>query len=262
MAQIFNRAATSDNILILGTRESATQPFNAPSWTDLRVGFFLSLTQAAANDTPTGIAETFPASVPNNNASDWFYIGVKDSGPNMPSGTLPNSFIGFSNNMLLDTPNVQLVASDLALGTSAYYWRADNSYSPQTFFCEEANQFPAVILGGKAMAHFYQSADPGNSAPAGYYCGMLGFRMTRANPNVSTITVQIPTFGVGNQSADMFWTNAPTSTQLIAKLDPFPTTVQTLGPVNFGVLPDALFCYWPFHLSRLRISAWGILRVA
>lgn len=260
MAQIFNRAATSDNILILGTRESATQPFNAPGWTDLRVGFFVSLTQAGAvNDTPTGLGETFAASVPPTNPADYFYIGIKDSGPNLPRGPAPNSYIGWSNSVFSGTPNVQLLTSDLAVGSSAYYWRAINSVTGRTFMFVDNNLLsltPDIGATSGLQSHFYQSADPGNSAPAGYYCGMLAFRLTRANPSTNSVTIQIPS------PVDMFWTNAPTSDNLIAKLDPFPAGGSVGGPITFSVLPSALFCYWPFHLSRLRISAWGILRSA
>jgi len=258
MAAIWNRSASADNILILGVRESATQPFRAPNWLDLRVGMYLSLTNATTNETTTGLGETITPVGGATNPADYIWIGVKDHGTVLPAaGTA--QFIGFSQYGPNPLGNSVLSSSDLGVGVSnAYYWRPNNSINNTLVFQLLDNAVLRAYSQDGVQPHFYQAADPGN--PAGYYCGMLGFRLTRPAVNSRMITVKIPHIAL--HSSDMDWTATPTQQQLLSKLDPWPGTVQTLGPINFSFVPDSLFAYWPFHNSRLRISAMGVLRTA
>ena len=57
-----------DRAIILNPRAYYAHPFLAPDWTDLRVGFFLSLTDKTNDDLTTGFAETIPNLV---NAAIW-----------------------------------------------------------------------------------------------------------------------------------------------------------------------------------------------
>ena len=264
MAQIWERTASTDQILILGVRESATQPFNAPNWTDIRIGMFLSVTQTGTGneDKPNIPPETI-TTTPSFYPANWMWIGVKDSGPNLP-GPGTNQFIGWSNVMANLSGDSMILSSDLGISSGTYYWRIKNSRDadptqPTAFVMEDSGRGLGWSRDG-IQPHFYQAADPGNPAPAGYYCGMLGFRMTRPNGGSRIVTVQVPHTGL--HSSDMFWTNAPTQAQLLTLLDPWPTNVQTIGPVSFSTVPESLFAFWPYHLSRLRISSWGILRAS
>jgi hypothetical protein len=265
VALIYQRAVSSDQILILGTNETATQPFNvSPVWLDLRIGMFLSVTSIADNDTPTGLAETITAAAVFD-PRQWMWIGIKDSGSLLPGapGTL-QQFIGFSNavdNLAGKGGASALSSSDLGIGTTnAYYWRPNNPFAlNQSFVVEDQGSFRASGADG-IQPHFFQATDLGNPAPSDYYCGMLGFRMLRPTPTSQVVTIQVPTTGA--HSSDMFWTDAPTKTQLHTLLDPWPTTVQTIGPISLSFVPDSLFAFWPFTLSRLRISSWGILAAA
>jgi hypothetical protein len=268
VALIYQRAVSQDQILILGTKEAATQPFSVPpGWLDLRIGMFLSLTSTGDNDTPTGLAETIiGASAPVFDPSQWMWIGVKDSGPLLPGAAGTEQFIGWSNAHanflpLLGSGNSVLSSSDLGIGTTnAYYWLPNNSQDlTQCFVVEDRGSFRASGVDG-IQPHFFQAFDPGNLVPGDYYCGMLGFRMLRSTSNSLVVTIEVPTTGA--HSADMFWTDAPTQAQLHTLLDPWPTTVQTIGPITLSFVPDSLFAFWPFALSRLRISSWGILAAA
>lgn len=259
MAKIFQKTV-NDNVLILGTRESATQPFQAPDWIDLRMGMFLSLTKAANDDDPSALGETIaqPSSMVSP-PEDRVWIGFKDSGADLPTARTGVVFIGFGNAFPAPPPTRGesiLSSSDIAVGTTnAYYWRPRNSLS---------NQFAALVTdGGISRAHSQngiQQHFPQDVANAGGYCVLLGLRLTRPNPASHIITTLIKTNGVW--SADMLYTSTPTKELLESNLDPWPTQVQQLGPATLSSVPDSLFAYWPFHNSRLRIHAWGIMKVA
>lgn len=257
MAKIYLRAASSDKILILGTRESATQPFTAPSWTDIRAAFWISATQTANDDAPTALAETITsnATVPSNN----FFIGIKDHSTDLP-GLGQSSFIGYnSRGNVIGTPSVNMSSSDLGIGTTnAYFWRPNNGGNSNFAF--------GFVLG----PIFRQSQDgiqmhvAQDIVNAGGYSNVIAFRVTRPNPTSRFMTVTVP--HAAAHSSDIAWSNAPTLANLLNYLDPWPPLglpVQTVGPLTIpsGLnLPDSLFAYWPFRNSRLRISAWGILK--
>ena len=57
-----------------------------------------------------------------------------------------------------------------------------------------------------------------------------------------------------------YFPGTPTSDLIQTNLEAFPTTVNTIGPVELSVVPDAFHYYWPFTLSRLRIHAVGFLK--
>ena len=252
MAEIYG--ITGDNLMILGTRESGTQPFQSIGWLDLRIGMFLSLCPPGVghqNDPPTGLAEPTVTAI---GPSTYMWLGLKDSGPNLPSdGT--GSFIGFTNSSPRFLGNGALVSSDISVGNDNTLWRATNSVDGQ------ASRIMGIENGvirviDFSIPHFVQ-----NTATRGY-TGMIGIRLTRPSSTSNTITMYIPRPTTGSLSCDIAFTNTPTLTQLLSLLDPWPTTVTTLGPVTFGSLPDSLFIFWPFHNSRLRMSVWGILRAA
>ena len=126
MAKVIQKTvgANTDKIVILGTRESLSQPFDADGWTDLRVGFFLSVCSASVDDPPspiTGLTETIAG--PYHVFNDRVAVGI--------SNNSLISFIGFCNvgagSGGSTTGDTELVISDL--GTAAinqYYWRYKN----------------------------------------------------------------------------------------------------------------------------------------
>jgi len=250
MAKIYQRVASSDKLLILGTRESVSEPFQAPGATDLRVGFFLSITDVTNDDLPNGaFAEDI---VGASQAANYYYIGIKDTGPDFPM-TGASTFMGFSNNLgFFREDHSVLSSSDIGIGTSnAWFWRPNNSLSANAAFLVSSG------AGGETSDDGVQIHFPQDIVNAGGYSVMLGFRVIiNKAPSNSFLIPHMNT-----HSSDMLYTNTPTSSLLLQKLDPWPVTVQTKGPLS-GPSPAsfALFAYWPFRLSRLRISAFGILK--
>ena len=87
MAKIYSKAG--EKMIICAVREAHYRSFQATDWVDLRVGFFLSLTQAGADDTTTGLSETISGS-PGVAWTDRFAIGLTDRATS-------STFLGYSN---------------------------------------------------------------------------------------------------------------------------------------------------------------------
>lgn len=248
--KVFNKGGT-DKTVIHNVRVRRAQPIQAPGWTDLRVGWLLSLTNAAADDTITTLTETIGTEPrPFLPWTDRYAIGLTDR-------TTGGTFLGYTNVLgPRINPSVgssKLVSSDAGIGTSnSNFWRPKNELSDLTN--------AAIIDGGMVRSHngaaipqhFVQ-----NTVGAGGYATMLMIRYRRSSANSRTIRMEIKQ---GTNACDILFTNTPTKELLLANLEAFPTTVQQIGPVELSQAPDAFFVYWPFTLSRLRIHAEGFLR--
>jgi hypothetical protein len=244
----------ADRVIILNPRAYYFHPFLAPDWTDLRVGFFLSLCgnadPAEDDDTITGIAET----ITNPSAlSSWdrYWLGVVDS-------VTGKTFAGFTNTaaQLPDRQgNSTLIASDAGTGTGTAFWRPGNSVNTQFYsaaiFDNDTNRTPSIT---DLQQHFPQDA---GTVAAGYAV-LLGLQLTRDNATSKNITMNIKST---TKSADMLYSNTPTKELIHSSLDPWPASKQ-LGPVLVSNVPDTFFFYWPFHNSRLRVHSLGFLRAA
>src|SRR5438477_4536332 len=92
MAKIYSKSG--EHVIICAVREAHIRPFQATDWTDLRVGFFLSLcgsADPADDDVITGLAETI-GSDPNALVpwTDRIAIGLTDSATGA-------TFLGYTN---------------------------------------------------------------------------------------------------------------------------------------------------------------------
>jgi hypothetical protein len=239
-----------DRAIILNPRAYYIHPFLAPDWKDLRVGFFLSLTDKTNDDLTTGFAETIPNIVNGPlQATDRYWLGVIDTAT---GGT----FAGFTN-VGSQIPDRQgdstLVASDAGVGTGTAFWRPGNSAN---------NRLSAAIFDGNRkltvgntdnlQQHFPQDA---GTVAAGYAV-LLGLQLLRDNATSRNITLRIKSTTL---SADMLFSNTPTKELIHSSLDPWPSSVQ-LGPVSVTNVPAAFYFYWPWHNSRLRVHSVGLLR--
>jgi hypothetical protein len=254
--KVYIKTATpNDHIVIPNIRTAIRQKFAAGAWTDLRIGFFLSITRAANDDDPTTLSETI-SSVPG--PYDCYWLGLKSDGEAFPFAGA-TSFIGFTNAHAFAPPSWhggdgKLVSSDIAVGTdNAYYWRPTAS---GLNFCGlmVVQGFQSKVSENAGWEqHFVQ--DPSN---AGGYCTALGFRLKRNNPSSNMITVDVIANDV--HSCDMAFSIAPTDDALLSLLETWSGTVRTTATISMSSLPDSFFFYWPFHSSRLRIHSRGFLR--
>jgi hypothetical protein len=254
VATVINKGGT-DKTVIMAIRELLAQPFQAPEWLDLRVGFLLSLTKAAADDDPTGLAEEITG---NLGASDRFQVGLTDR----QTGTI---FIGYTNrgqgSRPITTGTSKLVSSDIGIGTTnAWFWRPKNSISDHwSFQMVDADGVQRAISTDGSQIHF-----PQDVANAGGYAVLLSMRLTRDNTTTRAkiITVTIKKATAGGHSGDVLFTNLPTAALLQTNLQSFPATVQQFGPVEMSQVPDVMFVYWPFRNSRIRIHAMGVVKAS
>jgi hypothetical protein len=240
-----------DRTIILNVRGWHYQPFIAGNWTDLRLGFFLSLTDPVNDDLTTGLAETIPNTTAGLQNYDRYWLGVSSS----VRGGWP--FLGFTNTgqQFPDTNgDTTLVSSDAGVGAGTTLWRPGNSKN---------NTWAAAIvdLNTKRTApqdnlqlHFPQDA----TTVAAGYAVLLAVQLLRANPTSNTISMKIKS---STKSADMLYSNAPTKELIQQTMANWPPSVQ-LGPVTVSQLPNAFFFSWPFRKSRLRVHSLGLLRAA
>jgi hypothetical protein len=240
----------ADKVVVLRTRQWMLYPFSAPGWTDLRVGFFLSLTKHGGPppvDDVTGLAETIGTSGIMA-IRDHYWIGVKTRTDAMPA-TRGVIFAGFSNIRLGALGPGVLSASDNGTGTGTDYWWPHNGGNPNSsaIILQEADPAHVVFSPPGLQQHF-----PLNLTGAHGYAVMLGLRFQRPNANQQLWTMEVKTDGV---NADMLYSNTPTEEILLSNLQTWPPAIQ-MGPIQLAAfVPDALYAYWPFRLSRLRIHS-------
>jgi hypothetical protein len=240
-----------DRTIILNVRGWYIQPFIAGNWTDLRLGFFLSLTDDVADDTVTGLGETITADGIYH-AENRYWIGLKNPDTGMPGGP-PVTFIGFSN-VGDEAGNSLLLSSDIGLGTAnANYWRPANSRN---------NNLAAIIVDRSATlaraADGVQQHFPQDVAGAGGYAVLLGIQLLRPNSASRVVTVKLKSAG---HSGDMLYSNTPTKELIHQTMETWPPSVQ-MGPVTLSQVPSAFYFYWPFRNSRLRVHSLGLLQAA
>jgi hypothetical protein len=246
-----------DRTIILNPRSWYFHPFLAGSWTDLRLGFFLSLTDAVNDDltegsagAPGDLAETItnPSVL---NSWDRYSIGVLDT-------VRGETFLGFTN-MGQKYPDANgdsiLVSSDGAVGTTnTNFWRPSNSQN---------NTWSAAILDkainrtvplDNLQQHFPQNA----ATVAAGYAVLLALQLLRDKPDSLTIRMMIKST---TKSADWIYSNTPTKELIRQTMASWPPS-QQMGPVTVSNMPSAFWFYWPFRKSRLRVHSLGLLRGA
>lgn len=257
MAKIYLKGGT-EKTLILAVREAYYQPFSATNWTDLRIGFFLSIVDSAdpaGDDDPTGLAEEIGVPpLPFLPWTDRFSLGLVDS----HTGRV---FLGYTNNIgsrPLTNGTSQLISSDNGIGTTnAFYWRVKNEVggNRDNLKIMDNDMIRARDVAGSNL-HL-----PQVPASAGGYCTLVALRFQRDDARGRARVIKMSA-KIGTNNGDILYTDTPTDTLLETHLQAFPSTVQTLGPVDLSQTPDTLWAYWPFHGSRLRLHCYGILRAA
>lgn len=222
----------SEQMLILGTRQGLILPFTAPSWTDLRLSLWLSLTKPAADDDNTSLTE---ATLTYINAADQIWIGFKNNSNDTLPSVAGSKFAGLAHN----STNSTLSAS----GTTS--WITDT----ETRGYEWEGASNLAFSSGASLAL------PGTGLNASTYAQLLIIKLTRPNSSSLAVTAVI--------SGD---TANRTATPTIASARSLSRTVASTWSAGAGtfttVVPDAIFVYWPYFNSRLRIHAFVLEKFA
>lgn len=258
---VYDRAG--ERLVIMDVREALVQPTDAAEWTDLRVGFMLSITSASANDNISNLSANIVqgGGLP---MTDRFFVGLKDSSDVWP-GHVNTQFIGFTNwkgDAQVPVPDVtkgdsKLVTSDGGIGTvNANFWRPTNGDESFSNFQVSDGVVSRAHSSNGSQLHLVQNN-------AAVYATCIVFRLTRPDTrsNARQITVQVAKLRGGLASSDIEYTANPSKIELQNQMANFPTTVQQFGPVSMSEVPDTLFAYAPWTNSRLRIHAAGVYSV-
>lgn len=244
---------STDKMVVLPVRTSLIYPFTAPNWTDLRIGMFLSATSVSADDDPSALSETLTTTgVPG----DRVWLGVK----NNDNDTLPTqastSFIGYGNQVsATDTT----ASSLLQTFNSNSEWRAlisGNVGGPQGWDATTRRNY--INSAGITMGE-YAANDP--AALWGY---LFILRLTRPNGSSTSITTNYYLVSRASvQVSSLVKSATPTNADIRSKFRSLTSfTEGVLGPDTYTKVPDAVFLYWPFSNSRLRVSSLVVEKFA
>ena len=234
-----------ENNLLLEPREAFYRPFNFGEWTEMRIGMLFRLV-STASDSGSIISE----SITINSDSDKIYIGLKDSGSNMP-GVSGTNFIG--------------MASVTGSGTAA-----DLSNSSYAAFGDSLNSYHRLYLTAFSGSNMYRAYFQENnviapefsgSASGSNYNGFYGLKFTLLNSGSANQQVQVQYRRVyltlvGSSSADLHsqlvnnagWTNPPAS--------------STASWATGIPLPNSFFVYSPLYNNRLRMAAIEAVKIS
>lgn len=242
----------SEKVVIPNIRTYLVQGFQAPNWLDLRIGWFLSITDKTNDDLITGLPETIGVTPRSPlDFTDRYAIGLTNK-------VGRQTFLGYTNNGPLrglpgrSIGNSEILSSDAGIGTSnTNFWRVKNGLS--NLFNVQIIDSGRVRTGNSAVLqqHFPQSV-----AGAGGWAVLSMIRFTRSTARSKVITMMIKQ---GTNTSDILFSSTPTLDILQTNLAAFPTGVQQIGPVELSAVPDAFYYQWPFVNSRLRIHAAGFL---
>jgi hypothetical protein len=239
-----------DRTIILNPRAYYYQPFIAEDWTDLRFGFFLSLTDEVNDDVTTGLSETIVNPI-GFQSYDRYWLGVSSAIHGWP-------FLGFTN-MDRRFPDAfgdtVLASSDAGVGAGTTFWRPRNSIdNTHNAAIVDTPGIRLAAAGANCQQHFPQDAP---TVAAGYAV-LLGLQLLRDDKNSTRISMRIKSSA---NSADMLYSNTPTKELIRQSMENWPDSVQA-GPVTLSNVPNSFFFSWPFRNSRLRIHSLGLLRAA
>lgn len=243
MAHIFAKSGT--HVLCLETREEYFQQMIAPGWTDLRILFYLSLTSASDDDTITGLTENLGTI--SNDPSKAVWIGVKNGSGVLPFNPAIN-FIGYTTG----APALPgALGGSSSLTNSTNFWVLSTGGTPSFRFTQGTTFLDGSVGGTNSNPQFVE-----NVGGAGGYATLLGMRLQRSSASSPAITATVPI------RANLIYSNTPTKAELLGYLEAFPTNSSSYGPYIMSAVPDTVICYWPFFLSRLRLSSRGFIRIS
>jgi hypothetical protein len=237
-----------DKCLILDTRQAFIYPFTAPNWLDLRIGFYLSLCKASNNADITGLAETLTTI---GQPADRFWIGIKQNNSILPQ-TAGTTFVGWGRTSSPDgSGSSTLVSSDIGVGTTnSNYWRngtASNLNGMWTFNGTGGSGGSGATAG---YIHF-----PQNAGAAGGNATLVLMKLIRATGTATSgIGCQAYFTGGSAATADYAY-DSVCSIANIRSAFRSATFTNWNASATMNPVPDALFFYWPFSLSKLRIHA-------
>jgi hypothetical protein len=239
MAEIILKA--SEKVLVLGIREGLIYPAVVPNWLDVRIGLYISATQAVADDDPSALGETLTTT---GVEQDRFWLGIKDSTNSMPRDA---PFFGLSNSPNAEDAN----ASVLETIDTATRWRVTHATAPVGLFLNDgSNLFADTTLQPVRVIQ----------NPAGlssHYATLVMLRMVRSivGALVDHFYIAKSTAGGTDYGDSGVESATPTIDEIRNNFRSATWTEYFTGGHTFASVPDTVYAYWPFNNSRLRIHS-------
>ncbi len=259
MATIFQKVA-GEQCLILGSREALIYPFDVGSWSEIRVGYYISLTSASDdNALSTNETSSYAGSFKNS-----MYWGLKDSGSALPTQAAV-AFVGWGQTST-QARTSRIVNHDPVFDGNPYVMLevGDNV----SLFVQSPSR---MISYGTAHVHSQANVGDGQfmitPVPANGTGTAVGYAAYYTEQYIKT--------NVGGKNTISFGTaaslpaeahnitnlrNRILASSYTTMLTGWATTDQTSAGTNLDL--NSLFIYMPFVSNRLRIHAIVIEKVA
>ena len=241
MSSVVYNLNGTDKTLILDTRAPMIQGFKATNWTDLRLTFAFSVTKQSDPNDPTGLDEL----IGSGGDADQIYMGFKSNDALYPPAT---NFFGISTQLV--TPGTaQTHLQDNPPSFSSLSTGRVGDFGHPIFISNgtsKLNNTP-VYINGVCMQDSVQSL----------YASIVILQMIRNDPTLNLVNALNSIYTVfpngGGYTANLPAYYSDTSTNNLRTLTAATTLTNVAGPFTFATLPNALYFYWPFLNSRLRI---------
>lgn len=243
MSSVIYNLGGTDKTLILEPRARMLQSFAAPNWTDLRLSIAMSLTKPSDPNDPTGLAESIGAGEDTNQV----YIGFKSTDAELPPSS---NFFGLSSRR---EPEADSSATTLA-DDNQWVWERGSGLNDHWLYVSNGTTKGSGISFG-VSPHFRDTV-------VSDYATLVILQMLRNNPTsnlVDQLNVVIQNAGA---PADYGTFLSDTSIGNLRSITAGATYTNFLGPFTFTTVPNAIFLYWPFVNSRLRIHSYVLERYA
>lgn len=243
---IFAIPSNGDKTLILDTRASFLQAFKAINWTDLRLTIACSLTSQSANDQQSGLGETYGSAGDSNH----FYMGFKSSDNLLPTQT---NFWGLSSN------TIAAPTAAAQLYDNITYFQPGNTSTLTIGLLASNGTTKTNSLPGQGNGPEFLE----NAVPQPSYAQVIFLRMRRNDPTLPVVNtleavVDAPSTSLG---LGPHWVSDTTIATLRSQTA--AATFNTIiSPFTFAAVPDAIYFFWPFNNSRLRIHSYVLEKYA
>ncbi len=256
MAILINKN-TSGNALVLNTKEGLLYPVNLGSWTEVRIGLFIGLTNSSSTNAQY-TAETLSANAPSNG----FYCG-------MVTNLNPDNLLPYGNNQ-------QFIGIGTPTGVGGVTWntqvatnRISNSAGTSllnVFMTTSGNaQYAqdAVQPGTNASAYRIFLPDLVEASGDANFACFYGIKFNLVNAGTTSQCFTVST----SNASEAKYTNVSIDNlrSLMANFDS-PATVTGLRWNNQGnfptgvpsALPSGILIFSPLFQNRLKIYAIDI----
>lgn len=246
MGSIIYNVGGSDNTLILGSKDVFLQQFKTLNWTDLRLSMMLSLTKQSDPNDPTGLAESLGAGEDANQV----YIGFKSADSLLPPST---NFWGTSTRNTAHAGD----STELAGGGGAEWTYGCLSTVTQCLYASNGTTKQNNVPGLGTSPYFQDGSGiiPG-------YATFISLRMLRNDPTSNLVDLLECAEVAGVIGLGPSGLQTDTSIANIRALTAAADFASVMGPFSFTSVPNAIFAYWPFVNSRLRIHSYVLEKYA